>query len=282
MDTKTAILVGTSGYYYNEWVGEVYPKGTKQEDFLSCYSGLFPTVELNFSYYNMPKPENLAKMLIDGGQNLTFAIKAHKTLTHEINPSLWENEAKSYLTGIEPMLGVGRLEAVLFQFPYSFKYSDENRLYLDKLLKYFKGVPKAVEFRKADWYTGKVIEGMKMREVPLVSLDMPELSKLPPSMDVVTAPLAYIRLHGRNNEAWWGKDDHERYNYLYTDSEINAWASRIERIVQQSKRVVVYFNNHPFGKAARNAQTLITILRKLGLITVEREVNCEGKGGLSS
>ena len=91
------ILLGTSGYSYNEWVGIVYPEGTKQQDFLSCYSGLFPTVELNFSYYSMPKPENLSKMLIDGGDTLTFAIKAHKTLTHEINPSLWENEAKTYL-----------------------------------------------------------------------------------------------------------------------------------------------------------------------------------------
>jgi len=99
-----------------------------------------------------------------------------------------------------------------------------------------------------------------------VSLDMPELPKLPPSMDVVTAPLAYIRLHGRNNEAWWGEDDHERYNYLYTDSEVEAWASRIERIVQQSKRIVVYYNNHPFGKSVRNAQTLIKILEKIGLI----------------
>jgi uncharacterized protein YecE (DUF72 family) len=276
------ILIGTSGYSYTEWVGPVYPEGTKQSEYLAYYSGLFPTLELNFSYYNMPKPQNLAKMLTDAGPYLTFSIKAHKTLTHEINPSLWENEAQKYLQAIEPMLGAGRLEAVLFQFPYSFKYSDENRLYLDKLLKYFKGVPKAVEFRKSDWFNQKVLDGMRKREVPLVSLDMPDLAKLPPSMDVVTAPIAYIRLHGRNNEAWWGKDEHEKYNYLYTDSEINAWASRIERIVQQSKRVVVYFNNHPFGKAAKNAQTLIKILEKIGLLLGGKEMKNEGKGGSSS
>jgi len=269
------ILIGTSGYYYHEWVGPVYPEGTKPEEYLSRYAGLFPTVELNFSYYNMPKAQNIAKMLEDGGKNLTFAIKAHKTLTHEVNPSLWEREAKTYLTALEPMLAAGRLEAVLFQFPYSFKYSDDNRLYLDKLLKYFHGVPKAVEFRKADWFNGKVIEGMLKREVALTSLDMPELSQLPPSMDVVTAPLSYIRLHGRNKEAWWGEDDHERYNYLYSDSELSAWASRIERIVQQSKRIVVYFNNHPYGKSAKNVQTLTTIFKKIGLMN-------EGKSGLPS
>ena len=262
----TDILIGTSGYSYHEWVGPVYPEGTKAKDYLARYSELFPTVELNFSYYTMPKADNLAKMLADGGDKLTFSIKAHKTLTHEINPSLWEGEATTYLNAIEPLVSAGRLEAVLFQFPYSFKYEDENRRYLDKLLKHFKGVPAAVEFRKADWYSGKVIEGMRKRNVPLVSLDLPELSKLPPLMDVVTAPVAYIRLHGRNKEAWWGSDDHERYNYLYTDSEIEAWADRIERITAQAQRILVYFNNHPLGKAARNAQTLEKILKKMGLL----------------
>jgi uncharacterized protein YecE (DUF72 family) len=211
----------------------------------------------------MPKPENLSKMLGDGGDKLTFSIKAHKTLTHEINPSLWGEEAKTYLKAIEPALGAGRLEAVLFQFPYSFQYTPDNRRYLDKLLTYFKGVPVAVEFRKADWYTGSVIDGMKSREIPLVSLDLPELPKLPPTMDMVTAPLVYIRLHGRNKEAWWGDDDHARYDYLYSDKEIEAWVDRIKRITGQTRRILVYFNNYPFGKAVRNAKTLEKILWNL-------------------
>ena len=261
------ILIGTSGYSYSEWVGPVYPEGTKQKDFLSRYAELFPTVELNFSYYSMPKRENLAKMLVDGGPNLTYSVKAHKTLTHEVNPSQWEGEAKTYLTAIEPMLEAKRLEAVLFQFPYKFSYTPENRKYLDKLLTYFKDIPIAVEFRKSDWYIGKVIEGMKSREVPLVSLDMPQLSKLPPLMDVVTAPLAYIRLHGRvDAETWWGSDEHAKYDYMYSDSEIEAWAARIKRIAELAHRIIVYYNNHPFGKAAKNAQTLIAILKKMGLL----------------
>jgi uncharacterized protein YecE (DUF72 family) len=254
------ILIGTSGYSYTEWVGPVYPEGTQQKDFLGCYSELFPTVELNFSYYKMPEAGNLAKMLAAGGPRLGFSIKAHKTLTHEINSSQWEGEAKTYLTAIEPFLEAKRLEAVLFQFPYSFHYTPENRTYLDKLLRYFKGVPAAVEFRTADWYTGKLIDGMKSRGVSLVSIDMPELPKLPPATDVVTAPLAYIRLHGRNKEAWWGKDDHARYDYLYDDSEVEAWAARIKRIAEQTQRILVYFNNHPFGKAVKNALKLMQII----------------------
>jgi len=260
------ILIGTSGYDYNEWVGSVYPEGTPKEAFLSTYGGMFSTVELNLSYYAMPKPEDLAKMLLDGGPNLTFAIKAHQTLTYKIDAGKWEEEAKTFLTALEPMLEAKRLEAVLFQFPYSFQYTPDNRRYLDRLLTYFKGVPAAVEFRKSDWYTGKVIEGMKSRNVPLVSLDMPDLPKLPPLMDVVTSPIAYIRLYGRNKEAWCGEDDPARYDYSYSDSEVEAWAGRIERITEQAQRILIYFNNHVFGKAVRNAQTLIKILTKIGLL----------------
>ncbi|GHU13240.1 hypothetical protein FACS1894161_3010 [Spirochaetia bacterium] len=274
------ILIGTCGYSYNEWIGPVYPEGAKQKEFLGLYAAKFPTVELDFSYYAMPSAPQLAKMLEgirneegrkmrneecgmrNDGREFTFSIKAHKSLTHEVNPSQWEGEAKTYLQAIEPLREAGRLEAVLFQFPYSFHYEAENRRYLDKLLTAFKGVPAAVEFRTADWFTGRVIEGMKSRGIPLVSLDMPEVKGLPPLMDVVTADTAYIRLHGRNKESWWGSDTAARYDYLYTDKEIEAWAARIERIVEQAHRILVYFNNHPKGKAAQNAATLI---KKLGM-----------------
>jgi uncharacterized protein YecE (DUF72 family) len=95
--TMAKILVGTCGYGYNEWVGPVYPEGTKPVARLSLYSGLFRTVELDHTYYGMPKPANLEKMLVTGGPDLTFSIKAYRTLTHEVNPSSWE--------GIDPFIG---------------------------------------------------------------------------------------------------------------------------------------------------------------------------------
>jgi uncharacterized protein YecE (DUF72 family) len=275
------IKIGTSGYSYKEWVGAVYPEGTKQGDFLKMYAGMFPTVELNFSFYKMPEAKNLSKMLVDGGDELSYSIKAHKTLTHEINLSEWENEAKKYTSAIEPLLQEGRLETVLFQFPYSFHYEDDNRRYLGKLLNYFKDIPMAVEFRGADWYIARVIDSMRDRKISLVSLDMPDLPKLPPSMDVVTSDTAYIRLHGRNKEAWWGKDAHAQYDYEYSDLEIDAWAGRIEGIAEQAQRILVYFNNHPQGKAARNAHTLEKLLRKMGLIA-EDGGNHGGAFNLSS
>jgi uncharacterized protein YecE (DUF72 family) len=126
---------------------------------------------------------------------------------------------------------------------------------------------------------------MRERGIPLVSLDMPELRGLPPSIAKVTADKAYIRLHGRNSEAWWGSDKAARFNYLYTDKEIEAWAARIERIAGQVQRIVTYFNNHPNGFSAKNAKTLEKFLIKAGLIQDGRGKEVKhgaGTGGCSS
>jgi uncharacterized protein YecE (DUF72 family) len=203
------------------------------------------------------------------GPGLTFSIKAYQTLTHKIDAARWKEDAKTYRDGLVPLLESGRLEAVLFQFPYSFHYEPESRRYLDELLSFFKDTPKAVEFRNAGWLNNRTIEGLVKRNVPLVAVDMPEMKGLPPSIDTVTAPIAYIRLHGRNKEAWWGSDSAARYDYLYSAHELGAWEERIKRIVVKADRVVVYFNNHRRGQAVKNAQTLISILEKAGLLTAE-------------
>ena len=249
------ILIGTCGYSYTEWIGPVYPEGTKKEQFLRLYSSRFKTVELDYTYYAMPKAQNLQKMAEEGA-GLSFAVKAHQSLTHRIDSAKWRDEAKTYREAILPLRENGRLEAVLFQFPFSFHYTDDTRRYLDKLLDEFSGIQAAVEFRNAEWINNRVIEGLKKRQAALVGLDMPELAGLPPTADVVTAPLAYFRLHGRNKETWWGSDSAARYDYLYSDKELEATAGRIKQIAQKADRLIVYFNNHRKGQAVKNAEML--------------------------
>jgi len=253
------VSIGTCGYSYNEWVGPVYPEGTKREQFLQLYSAMFDTVEIDYTYYAMPKAKNIAKLAEDGPE-LTFAIKATDVLTHRVDPFKWQDDAKTYIEGIEPLRENRRLEAVLFQFPYSFHYTDENRRYLGKILGAFSGISSAVEFRNDEWLNSRVIDGLKERKVALVGLDMPDLEKLPPKTDVVTAPLAYFRLHGRNKETWWGSDSTSRYDYLYTDSELESAAERLAPIIAQADRIIIYFNNHARGQAVRNAQKLKQII----------------------
>ena len=85
-------------------------------------------------------------------------------------------------------------------------------------------------------------------------------------MDVVTAPLAYIRFHGRNGETWWGSDAASRYDYLYSDVELEAWGGRVKAMAERAERILVYFNNHMRGQAPRNAKTFSDILRRDGLL----------------
>ena len=226
------------------------------------YSVQFSTVELNFSYYTMPNIEQIRRMEESSG-NLTFSIKAPQSLTHKIDPAKWQEDAKTYLEAIEPLREAGKLEAVLFQFPYSFHYEADNRRHLDRILSEFSGFPSAVEFRNGDWNNNRVIDEFKRRQVSYVSTDLPDLKGLPPVLDVSTSPFAYFRLHGRNADKWWGSDSRSRYDYLYSDKELEGAAQRIKRIVVKADKILVYFNNHARGQAVKNALALKKILEKM-------------------
>lgn len=260
------ILIGTSGYSYTEWVGPVYPEGTRKEEFLARYASLFPTVELNFSYYKMPTAGQLSHLAEQAGPSLIFTIKANESLTHKIDPAGWRESAHTFQSALEPLRKEDRLGAVLIQFPYSFHYEPQNRRYLADLLSELAGLPIAVEFRCYDWYNSRVIDEFQRRKVALASLDLPGIKGLPPVMDVVTSPIAYVRFHGRNGETWWGSDSASRYDYLYQDLELETWADRIKMVATKADILFIFFNNHPRGQAVINAQALRIILERIGVL----------------
>ena len=257
---ESEIHIGTSGFDYPEWRDVFYPENLERKSFLAFYSECFDTVELNFSYYRMPEARQLASFAAKARPDCLFAIKAHQSLTHEIDPHGWRDALAEYREALSPLLIAGRLGAVLFQFPPSFHYEEDKRRYLDSLLRASEGLPLVVEFRNRDWYNNRVFSALRERSVALAALDLPDLPGLPPAVDLVTAPLAYVRLHGRNRETWWGSDAAARYDYLYDEEELSAWALRIKAIAPKVKRILVYFNNHWKGQAPRNAAMMKTIL----------------------
>lgn len=120
------ILIGTSGYSYDDWIGPVYPLGTSKKDFLSLYSSEFPIVELNFSYYRQPSASMLERMIVGTPGGFSFALKAHRSMTHEIGDT-WAEDIATFREGVKPLQEAGRLSAILLQFPYSFSYTPESR-----------------------------------------------------------------------------------------------------------------------------------------------------------
>ncbi|HVP19787.1 MAG TPA: DUF72 domain-containing protein, partial [Spirochaetia bacterium] len=203
---KARILLGTSGYSYDDWIGPVYPPGTRRQDFLGLYSSEFPIVELNFSFYQQPAARTLERMVSVTPPGFLFALKANRTMTHEIGED-WEEQISTFRSGISPLLEADRLAAILLQFPYSFGYTPESRERLAAICGRLDGLPLAVEFRKSDWMRPQVLEGLRERKVALVSVDEPDLPRLLRPTTEVTSDFAYLRFHGRNKAKWWTGDN---------------------------------------------------------------------------
>lgn len=259
------ILIGTSGYSYDDWVGPVYPPGAQKQDFLGLYASEFPVVELNFSYYQQPKAHTLERMLAGTPDSFRFALKAHRSMTHDIGES-WEADIDEFREGVRPLEQSGRLSAVLLQFPYGFAYTPASRTRLARLCDRLKGLSLAVEFRRSEWLREQVFDGLRERGVSLASVDEPELPGLPRPTSEVTGPLGYIRFHGRNKASWWTGDSASRYDYLYSREELSEWVQRIREIVDRVPVLLLFFNNHWRGNAAKNARGMRMILDEAGLM----------------
>ncbi|MCE5257048.1 MAG: DUF72 domain-containing protein [Spirochaetaceae bacterium] len=268
LDTKPLcdLRIGTSGYDYPEWEGVFYSSGIGRSEYLGAYSEAFDTVELNFSYYGMPKPQQMVTLLGKTRRPIDFSIKAHKSLTHSVDPGTWESSVDEFIRGVSPLAEANRLCAVLLEFPFSFHYRDNERRYLDRVLKALAIFPLAVEFRNAEWLNSRVIESLKTRNIALCALDMPKLEGLPPASDLVTSDIGYVRFHGRNAGAWWDGDAGSRYEYRYSKEELALWLPRIESMGIQAKKLRIYFNNHRHGNAATNARNLVDIARAAKLM----------------
>lgn len=273
--TTNEILIGTSGYDYPEWKGVFYPQDLKRKDFLQFYAAHFNALEVNNTFYNMPTAERLLSFNDRSSGLLKFSIKANRLLTHEIDRN-WQAAAADFLAAVAPLAEKASLCAVLFQFPQSFHYTDENRIYLAKLISFFQGLPLVVEFRHVEWIRESVLSGLEQRGTSLCFCDMPQLKALPDGRTIkapFVGPIAYIRLHGRNADAWYSNESSQnaengnasngsfRYTYDYSDSELAEFVPVIHSAQITGKKPVVFFNNHPNGSGARNAGKLKELLK---------------------
>ena len=257
------LLIGTSGFSYKDWEGTLYPPGTPKEDYLGLYAAEFPVVELNFSYYVQPAARTLERMVRGTAEGFLFAIKAHRSLTHEPGEDL-PADIRRFREGIAPLAEAGRLAAVLLQFPHSFHYTPASRRRLAVLCEGFAGLPTAVEFRSSEWQRESVYEGLARWNAAFVNVDAPSLERLPGPSEQATSELGYARFHGRNRAAWWQGDNATRYDYLYSAAELEEWVPRLERLLARVKIVLAIFNNHPGGQAVRNARELAARLASPG------------------
>jgi len=254
------ILIGTSGFYYKDWKGAFYPDEMPAGEYLSYYAGRFDALELNFTYYKMPDAGQSRQMLEKSGERMKFTIKAFRQLTHEISGKSITEVLPLFLKGISPFIEADRLGAILLQFPQSFHYTTENRLYLKSVIEAFSPLPVAVEFRQREWLKGSVYRTLEEMRAAFVCVDEPSLPSLMPPTVINTSNTGYIRFHGRNAKAWYGADATARYDYFYSECELEEWAIKIAELGAKTKKLFVFFNNHAKAQAVNNAGILRNIL----------------------
>lgn len=253
------IRIGTSGFSYDDWKGCFYPQTLPRGRMLEYYSGRFSTVEVNASYYHIPAPRTFEQMAAKVPEGFDFAVKAHSSMTHsgEFQPASFIQ----FREAVQPLVSAGMLGPVLAQFPWGFKESSENRAYLEQFREALPDLPIIVEFRNSGWMQDDVFELLRSLELGYCCVDEPRFKSLVLPRVEVTAPVAYIRFHGRNAEKWWNHGEaYERYNYLYEEDELREWIPRVEEAASRAGTTYVYFNNHYQGKAAHNARQMADLL----------------------
>jgi len=255
------IVVGTSGYSFEDWVGTFYPAAIRKGDMLREYCKHFTVVEVNSTYYRVPSPAVLARMEQKTPAGFEFVIKANQEMTHAVSkdPALYA----TFKEAIKPVIDAGKFRGIIAQFPWSFKPSAEASEHLEFLREKFADLPLFVEFRNADWISEGLFETLKSSGIGYCSVDEPRLKGLVPPIAVATTDTGYVRLHGRNAKNWWrgaGKGGGDRYDYLYSEEELKEWVAKVKSMARAASKTYVFFNNCHAGQAARNAKLMKELL----------------------
>ena len=260
------LRVGPAGWSYPDWAGYVYParkaKGFHEAAYLAEF---FDTIEINSSFYRPIRPEHARVWVeqVDGHARFRYTAKLWQKFTHE--PGATAQDARAVRAGLDVLREAGRLGAVLAQFPFSFHRAAENAAYLERLLKEFQYYPLVVELRHGSWETAETFELLRGAGAGFCNIDQPVIGRsLRPSAEAAGA-VGYVRLHGRRYDTWFSKDAgtpaHERYNYLYEESELEPWVVRAREVLGKTQETYVITNNHFQGKAVVNALQLISLLK---------------------
>jgi uncharacterized protein YecE (DUF72 family) len=239
------VRIGCSGWQYKHWRDIFYPKGLAQSRWFAFYAEHFDTVEINSSFYRLPKPETFDKWRKQAPDGFCYAVKANRFIT----------QAKKLLDCEEPLermmsamrhLG-DRLGPILYQLPPSFGIN------LERLESFLSILPKDVtnvfEFRNKSWYVPETYALLERYGASLCLHDMPGSA----TERVAVGPVSYVRFHGGEGK-YWGR---------YSDEGLLSWADWIVEVARRCGSSWCYFNNDMFGHALDDAQTLRSMVRQM-------------------
>ena len=245
------VWIGTSGYSYPDWVGGFYPPGTRPREMLAFYCREFPLVELNFTFYRPPTADMLRRLADNAPADFQFLVKLPRTLSHEQRT----DDLAGSRDAAEALHRRGQLKGLLCQLPQSTHNDRTNRRWLEDLAGGLSEFRMAVEFRHRSWWNDETPDWMAAHRLDLVAVDVPDLKGLFPRGWVQSGPRAYVRLHSRNAAKWYAADK-ERYDYAYSEGELNEWAEALGAARERTEEVLFLFNNCYRGQAVTNARRM--------------------------
>lgn len=229
------IRVGTSGWNYWHWKGLFYPEDLPRDHWLAHYQSKFDTLELNASFYRIPRASTFARWQQESPKGFLWTVKAHREITHFTRLAQREPLEK-FFAAVEG-LGEG-LGVILFQLPPSLKF---DARVVSRFLGWLpKGKRYAIEPRHASWFEPKAVGVLERHGVALCIADSGGRF---PSGEHLTAEFVYVRFHGGER----------LYASRYTPEQMRTWA---EKLAAWGRRGFVYFNNDFHGYAVENALEL--------------------------
>jgi uncharacterized protein YecE (DUF72 family) len=265
-------------------------------DRLPWYAQHFEMVEVNSTFYSVPDPRMVERWIHSTPDDFTFDVKLHQLLSRHstaakllptalqrraevdakgkvvLTPEIEEAVAREILRGVELLRGAGKMGALLLQLSPAFSPRKHQLAELAPLLELLGEHAVAVEFRNRNWAQGKRLQEMiaflRAHSATLVSVDTPtadHFTIMPPEIDEITNPqLAYLRLHGRDARAYTtGKTVATRFNYDYSDEEIEEVAKRSKKLAKQAPTVHIVFNNNTNDYAPHAALRLRAALKQI-------------------
>jgi len=221
------ILAGTSGFSYAEWRGRFYPQGLPGDQMLRFYSERLPSVEINNTFYRMPKPEMLAGWGDGAPASFSFALKATRRITHQQKLADVEGDVQHFFEVRRRAGRQTRARACFSCPPFLKKDLGLLRAFLPLVP---AGKRAALEFRHASWFSDDVYAALAERNIALVGGDLEEAEKSPPL--VATADFGYLRLRRLDYDA----------------ASIADWGTRIG--AQTWQTVYAYFKPRRSGRCS--------------------------------
>lgn len=264
------ILIGPAGWSYADWEGPIHPRPKpKSYQGLELLAGVFGCLEINSSFYRLPKPESCSRWLelTQKRPHFRFTAKLQQDFTHLreqrfATPRALEAGLSAYRSAMQPLLASPQFGALLIQFPFSFAPNPRNLRYLTTLVQATADLRPVLELRQRAWYVGEHLRAIEASGASLSALDLPYSADHPSADFTGLGPIGYLRLHGRNSAAWFdpqaGRD--QRYNYAYSAPELVSVAERVQRSAKQRDLNYVITNNHFGGQAVAAGVQLLALL----------------------